>query len=273
MKKGTPRVRHWWRIVLATGAMFAAAEAIGVVAASANAPNPNPDTTGTYTVNADGSVTANLSGTWTWPNQSCSGRYGEGWAVDWWGVSSSQIPTNNFALTDATEVTSPTTTTTGTITSVGSIPIKGSGPGAGSTYFHVAQYYAGQVINSPSTCTDSGTGPSATSSGSWSASATYPSLSDIPPEVCVNMYDEHGQEGSPSNSANDFSPLNDGDNSIQTNKFDPTSGTGFCVQLQPKTPVPVGTIGGAGLAGLIAIGGGFVMWRHHRRSTGTQTAS
>jgi uncharacterized repeat protein (TIGR01451 family) len=199
--------------------------------ALANAANPDPDTTGTAMVNADGSVTANLSGTWSWPGQSCEGRYGEGYAVDWWGISSSATPANNFTLTDATEVTAPGTTTTGSVTSVGSIPIKANG-----MFFHVAQYYAGEDVNSASTCTDTGTGPTAGSTGSWSASATYPSLSDVPAQVCVNMYDEHGSEGKPSGSASDFSPSKDSDNSIQTNAFDPTAGAGYCVALQTVTP-------------------------------------
>ena len=195
--------------------------------ALANAANPDPDTTGTAMVNADGTVTANLGGTWSWPGQTCEGRYGEGYAVDWWGISASQTPANNFTLTNATEVTAPGTTTTGSITSVGSIPIHNT-----NMFFHVAQYYAGETVNSASTCTDSGTG----SSGSWSASATYPSMADVPAQVCVNMYDEHGSEGKPSGSANDFSPSKDGDNSIQTNSFDPTAGAGYCVALQTISP-------------------------------------
>lgn len=230
---GRIRGRRGLRTLMVVGALFATAELVGVASAFGNAANPNPDTTGTYVVNGDNTVTATLSGTWSWPNQSCEGRYGEGWAVDWWGISSSKRPANPFSLTNATEVTGPGVTTTGTISPFGAIQIKGTGPGpGGGTYFHVAQYYAGEDVNSTSTCTDSGSGPNVSSSGSWTATATYPSKADIPPQVCVNIYDEHGTEGSPSKSANDFSPL-DGDNSIQTNKFDPTSGAGYCVSLVP----------------------------------------
>ena len=87
-------------------------------------------------------------------------------------------------------------------------------------------------INSPTTCTDTGSGGSATSSGSWSAAATYPNAADVPSQLCVNMYDEHGSEGNPSNSAKDFDPVTNDDNSINTNAFDPTVGDGFCTQLR-----------------------------------------
>ncbi len=203
-----------------------------VAPALANAANPNPNTSATAMVNADGTVSVSLTGTWSWPGQSCSGRYGEGWAVDWWGVSSSPTPANNFSLTNATMVTSPTTTTTGTITPDGSIPIQGGG------FFHVSSDYNGQDINSSSTCSDTTIGGQAGSTGSWSAMATYPSQADMPPQICVNMYDEHGSEGKPSGSANDFSAINDHDNSIQTNNFNPAVGAGFCAT--PKVVQPPG---------------------------------
>jgi hypothetical protein len=203
------------------------------VAAFANAANPNPDTKAVETVNADGTATVTLSGTWSWPGQNCEGRYGEGWAVDWWGLSSSQLPANNFTLTNASVVTGPGTTTTEPIQAAGSWQIKGT-----NTYFHVSSLYNGEDVNSSSTCTDTGSGSTAGSTGSWSATATYPSASDVPPEICVNMYDEHGSEGNPSGSANDFSAVNNGDNSIQTNSFNPQSGQGYCaaptITTKPK---------------------------------------
>ena len=202
-----------------------------IAPALANAANPDPNTSATAQVNADGSVTVSLTGTWSWPGQNCAGRYGEGWAVDWWGISSSATPASNFSLTNATIVTSPTTTSTGTITSAGSIQLHNS-----SNFFHVSSDYNGQTINSASTCTDTTIGGQAGSTGSWSAMATYPSQSDLPPQICVNMYDEHGNEGQPSNSANDYRAVKNGDNSIQTNQFDPTAGAGFCAT--PKVIQP-----------------------------------
>ena len=73
------------------------------------------------------------------------------------------------------------------MTSTGSIQIGKTGQ-----YFHVGSLYADESVNSASTCTDVGKN----SEGSWSAEATYPSRADIPPAVCVNMYDEHGTGGS-----------------------------------------------------------------------------
>jgi hypothetical protein len=266
-RRGTERSwgRRGLRLLMAAGAMFAAAELIAVSPAFANAANPNNDTAGTFTVNGDGTVTVNLSGTWSWPGQTCEGRYGEGWAVDWWGVSSSQTPTNPFSLTNASIVTytaangGSSSTTTGTISPAGAIQIKGT-----NEYFHVPQYYDGEVIN-PGSCTDTGSGPTAGSQGNWSATATYPNQADIPQDVCVIMYDEHGTEGRIAGASN-FDPTKDGDNSIQTNSFDPTQGAGYCVHLVPSTPTPVGTIGGIGLAAIVGGVGGFFLWRN-RRST------
>jgi hypothetical protein len=218
------------------GVVFAAVvTGVGVATvapALANAANPNPDTSVTAMVNADGTVTVKASGTWSWPGQNCAGRYGEGYAVDWWGIGPSPTPANSFSLTNATIVTSPTATTTGTITPDGSIQIHNDG------YFHVSSDYNGQTINSASTCTDTTIGGQAGSTGSWSAMATYPSQSDLPPQICVNMYDEHGSEGKASGSTNDFSAINDNDNSIQTNSFNPALGAGFCAT--PKVVMPPG---------------------------------
>jgi hypothetical protein len=210
------------------------------VPALANAPNPDPDTVANAVVNSNGTVTVTLSGTWSWPGQNCAGRYGEGWAVDWWGISTSQTPSPSFSLTNASEVLGPNNDTTGTISPVGAIPIKGQNGGP-TMYFHVGQYYAGEVVNSASTCTDTGSGPNAGSTGSWSATATYPSKADVPAQLCVNMYDPHGQEGKPSNSPNDYSPSKDNDNSIQTNNFNPSGGA-CATPTFPVTQTIVGHI-------------------------------
>ncbi len=236
-RRSTSRRRRLTTVTIIALAAGFALQLVGIAPALANAANPNPDISGTATVNADGTVTAKVGGTWSWPGQNCAGRYGTGWAVDWWGISSTSVPSPSFSLTNASEVVVPGSTTTGTVSPAGAIAIKAAGakPGTASKYFHVGQYYAGETINSPSTCTDTGSGKTGGSTGAWSATATYPSLSDIPAQVCVNMYDEHGQEGVISKNANDFSPTKDGDNSIQTNDFDPTVGMGYCVALQVVT--------------------------------------
>ena len=115
------RSSNWFRGIV-QGAMAGALVVVGLVSfstvASGDAANPNPTTTGTLTPNADGTVTANLSGTWSWDRPAAQ-RYGTGWAVDWWGISTSPTPTNNFTLTNATTVNPPGTTTTGSVTSTG----------------------------------------------------------------------------------------------------------------------------------------------------------
>lgn len=249
--------RRLTRASLATAAAVAVTVALPAFAL-ANAPNPQPTTTGTETLNADGSVTVALTGTWSWPGQGCAGRYGVGWAVDWWGITSSHTPNPSFSLSNATEVVaagpsskpwSSTALSTGTVTPVGAIAISTAtpggpggppppppGPGAppppppppGSSpsnglYFHVAAYYAGEDTN---LCAQ--TMPDGTPYGSWSATATYPSVNDIPAQLCVNMYDEHGTAGTSSGNPNDFSPTKDDDNSIQTNNFEPTAGGANC---------------------------------------------
>ena len=96
-------------------------------------------------------------------------------------------------MTDASVVTSASATTGGSLTAVGSIQIQHT-----NQFFHVGQYYSGQTINSPSTCTDTTI---------RQAGVDRPVVGDrdvrqrceIPPQVCVNMYDEHGQEGKPTN--------------------------------------------------------------------------
>jgi len=196
--------------------------AFGVAApAGANAPNPNADISATGQVNGDGTVTVNLAGTWQWPGQDCEGRYGEGWAVDWWGISASATPANNFTLTNVSLVPGPNQKTTGSESAAGAIPIKGDG------FFHVGTMYNDETVNAASTCQDVTIGGKAGSQGSWSATATYPNASDIPPNICVNGYDEHGKEGHAS-SGKDYSPIEDHDNSIQTNAFNPSVGAGYC---------------------------------------------
>jgi hypothetical protein len=216
------------------GALLAVAlmAAIAPAAANANAGNPQGTTSGTETLNSDGTATVTLSGSWSWPGQACGGRYGVGWAVDWWGISALKTPSPSFDLTNATEVVaagpdskpwSATALTTGTVSPFGAIGLP-KAAGQPQLFFHVGPYYAGEDTD---LCAQ--TLPDGTPYGPWSATATYPFASDIPAQLCVNMYDEHGTAGKSSGNPNDFSPSKDGDNSIQTNSFDPTDGSGNCL--------------------------------------------
>jgi uncharacterized repeat protein (TIGR01451 family) len=238
------------------------AVSIPASSAFANAPNPLNTTTGTATVNSNGSVTIDLKGTWEWPvngAQSCQGRYGEGWSVDWWGSSTSPTPNPNFTLTNATQITdsaqdsSTGTEARGVLSAVGGIEYAPTG-----TYFHVSDVYDGQNVNTASTCTDITVGGKTTSTGPWSAAATYPSVSDVPAQLCLILYDEHGSEGQPTTASgsplgHDFVPLQDDDNSIQTNAFNPVAGAGYCFSsgFAPalsvlKTGPATGSVGGTG---------------------------
>lgn len=236
-------------------------------AAYANAPNPSPNTTANVTVYTTatqlpdgetapaGAVTINLSGSWDWATvggpQTCAGRYGEGVAVDWWEGKS------NATLLDASQAI-PTGSNTenlayGPVSPNYSYNFNGhqvtppfglSANGSGSVVYN--GWNSNTTTSEPQAnwnfanvggtvgCT-SQTSPNGKegSIGPWSATATYPSTSDVPAQLCVIFYDMHGnppsnnQAGSAGGSS-DLAPNTDGDNSIQTNAFDPRAGSGFC---------------------------------------------
>ncbi|MBN8487372.1 MAG: hypothetical protein J0M20_06570 [Burkholderiales bacterium] len=199
--------------------------------ALADAANPLSGTTATVKRNTDGTTTVSLQGNWWWAGQRCTGRYGVGWSVDWWGVSSSQTPVPNFTLPSATQVKAHGVTTTGPVSFAGSIAIPGG------TYFHLGSYYSGELAFSPDTCSNAHMGGKSGITGAWSASATYPAGAMIPPQLCVNMYDPHGRAGKPSDKAADLNPRTQKDNSIQTNTYAPGGGSCVTVVVTPP-PVP-----------------------------------
>jgi uncharacterized repeat protein (TIGR01451 family) len=193
--------------------------------AFANAANPLPTSAGTATVNANKTVSVHLSGTWSWGPpavtkgpQDCAGRYGLGWAVDWWGMSASSSAASIAGLTNGAGAA---------LTPGGSIP-------SGGQFFHVNTNDLSSVAGHPSSydgfdtfATDCTQDANGNAQGNWSANAVYPSAASIPPQLCVIMYDPHGKETSASNSAKDYSTTGDDDNSIQTNAFNP-AGSNFC---------------------------------------------
>jgi hypothetical protein len=99
----------------------------------------------------------------------------------------------------------------------------------------VGTYYAGEDTQLCSQTETDGT-----PYGPWSASATYPSRADIPTNLCVNLYDEHGSAGSSSGNTNDFSPAADDDNSIETNAFNPDTASGGSCMLSSNLVVTTG---------------------------------
>jgi hypothetical protein len=217
-------------LISLVGIIVTMVAATGMAAASANAANPAGGATGSAVTNADGSVTVSLNGSWSWgpdddgdsktsPQANCSQRYGVGFVVSWWGISGSKtLPT--FPVTTGQWIgTPPTAATVAPVTPVGYLASK-----AGN--FFVPKYYVGHITD---LCSDTQNGYPV---GIWSAQATYASAADIPPQMCVNFYDEHGSATKASRSINDYSATGDGDNSIQTNDFNPAIG-GNCFTTPP----------------------------------------
>ena len=199
------------------------------LAAYANAANPFTDathqTSGTASVNADGTVSVHVTGTWNWGDLSgssaqskCENRYGVGWSVDWSGVSTSKTPGFSWAIK--------------------STP---------ATYFHVvALDGSGHFVTThamdgvypftgPCTAQELALDPTGPS-GPWSADFVYPNVAAVPPRLCANFYDLHGSPGNLPHST-DLDPTQNGDNSIKTNSFNPAIGQGYCFTPTFVTPV------------------------------------
>ena len=221
-------------LVSLVGIIVTMVAATGMAAASANAANPAGGVTGSSVTNADGSVTVSLNGSWSWapdsegdsktsPQANCSQRYGVGFVVSWWGLSASHsLPT--FPVTTTQWAGTPATAPT-----VGAVSAAGYLKSTAGNFF-VPQYYVGQITD---LCSDTQNGYPV---GTWSAQATYATAADVPPQMCVNFYDEHGKAGSPSKSTNDYSATGDGDNSIQTNGFNPAIGGNCFTTPPPQQP-------------------------------------
>src|SRR5581483_4219819 len=160
--------------------------------ASANAANPLPTTTGSASVAPNGDITVTVSGTWSWVSQTCTGRFGTGWAVAWGDPNAPGNPVTKGA----------TTLLVGT-------------PTDNTVHYN--------VLTPLGTC-DANNHPT----GPWSDSHTYAAGTPIG-NICVNMYDLHK---SPADQPKDFiagGPNHNDDNSVETNDFDPNSNTsGFC---------------------------------------------
>jgi len=87
-------------------------------------------------------------------------------------------------------------------------------------------------------------------------------------KVCVNMYDLHDTQAKKPGDYVAGGSGHNGDNSVQTNAYNPDS-TAFCVQpVADATQVPVGTIGGLGFA--VVLGGGLVFTTTRRRRSSTK---
>jgi|SRR5581483_9117304 len=238
-----------------------AALLVGAVPAFANVGAPAG---ATAVVNG---ATVTVSGTWNWTGQACSGRYGIGWAVDWWGVSTHSTPTSNFSvarseITDPAQGINGTSPGSGSSAATGSWQIVGSNP---AQFVHVDTAYDGQEIFTTAFCNGQ-TDPN-NPSGTFRATATYPSASDIPAELCVNMFDVHGKQGTASTSASDYNASQDSDNSVKTNDPAYSQVPGTMCAATSTTSTPTGALGAIGLAGVTGVGLFTIQRRRSRRAT------
>lgn len=217
----------------------------------------------------DGTVTVTVSGTWDWPSQKCNARYGTGWSVGWWGIGSTATPLPGLMLTNVSLITSPTQGQGGSSPSVGTQTAAGSWKIQSGTYkdkfLYVGQQFNGQQIFTSSFCSQfGGTGAP---SGTYSATATYPSANDVPSFICVNTYDIHLDKSGPKLA--DYDATKNGDNDVSKNQY---TVAGNCGTVNITIVPAGGSIGGLGLAGLIAFAalllvGGPVVFRRRRRRT------
>ena len=231
--------RSSWTKRVALSAFGTAGAGIAMVAfaaaAFANAPNPTSVSASASDPDAQGRVTVTVSGTWSWeapaspsPQTNCDGRYGAGWAVDWWGINKAPQAINGLSYQVAA--------TTG----AGAIATNGSGqpflttstaasPAVTLTSKTGTTFHASKTINGWITplCTNG------RPIGNFSSTATYPNAASVPDKICVNFYDLHGSPGQPK--LDDFFSTN-GDNSIKTNAFDPATVNGNCSVVVPQHP-------------------------------------
>src|SRR3954452_10214744 len=230
------RRRSWTRRLLIGGIGTAGASvALAAFAAGAfaNAPNPVTATATSSSPDAQGHVTVTVSGQWSWeapfsptPQTNCNGRYGAGWAIDWWGINGggNAIPGLSYPAvatsgnTIATQGGQPFLTT-----STAAFPAVTLTAKSGTTF------HASQTLNGFQTplCTNGHL------AGTFSTSRGYPSAQSVQDKICVNFYDLRGSPGSPK--LNDFFSTN-GDNSIRTNAFDPATVGGNCFVVVPQHP-------------------------------------
>ncbi len=242
-RQGSP-----WRRRAAVGVFGTAGAGVAMVAfaaaAWANAANPLPVSTGKISPAGNGAVRVDVSGMWNWGELSgsskqskCDGRYGVGWAVDWWGMSGSQQPNAINGLTGSTVTwagkgSAPLNAGPVPLTPVGALQT------VGGQFFHVTQNYNGfdaDLCHAPDSLDKDGF-----PQGPWSAYAIYPDVNDVPAQLCVNFYDPHGQLGDPSDSAKDYNALTNDDNSIDKNNFNPATGVGYCFTPSFEHPLSIG---------------------------------
>jgi uncharacterized repeat protein (TIGR01451 family) len=218
------------------------------VAAFANSANPTSASAKVWDcgqsnapISCSDGVLVQVKGTWSWgeladqkssPQQDCAGRYGVGWSVDWWGMSQDQTATpisglRGTSVTPATKTSAPANSW-GQLTPDGFWQVQAS-----KLFFHTSAPFNGFLADLCNNAEQTSTGPI----GDFTAYAIYPSRDAIPPQLCVNFYDPHGKQNQWSTSDGDNYANKDGDNSIKTNDFDPSTVSGNCFVPQ-DVPAP-----------------------------------
>jgi len=250
--------------ILPAVAFANAANPCGSSATAGVCPPTNAGPSGTETINADGTATITVRGLYSWLSQTvqagsqdnCGGHYGVGWGLIWndpkdagftvaKGSISEGVGSLGNTLNPADEAVhynandpcgSPTSVTNPahpgqTVT----IPVGMWGPGT------AACLQAGSSSNAVPPCppTPGHTGNTGATLPIGTTSHVYATAADVPAIVCVNMYDLH----QPFSSGNrNYVVDKNGDNSIETNAFNPAIGGGSCFSPVPR--VEVGTLVG-----------------------------
>ena len=191
---------------LTIGGVFVIASGLAAVADS---PDVNTTALANYNVNADGTVSVTVQGTWAWPSHKSdcnTNRYAAGWAVAW---NDKAAPGNFVGTLNGVDyyVGTPTDNTVKYLNS----------PRCG--VYNAAVGY---------------------NSGTWGPEThTYANVASVPPSVCVVTYDIHtgNNGGIKDGDLNAGGPKRNGDNSVESNGQRST-----CADIVIKTPKPDVTI-------------------------------
>jgi hypothetical protein len=241
---------------------------IGLAAAPAYANTTNPTSIkANARVNAGGTTTVTVSGNWVWPGgQDCEGRWGTSWAVGWWGTGTSSSPANNVTLTNATVINDQNQGINGdtvgraSITAANALKVPSGYTSLGGQNIYLGAKMNGQTVYTQSYC-DVAQPSGKDLAGTYTASATYPSVKDVPSKICVVSYDIHGSAAKGKSApTKDYDPVGNGDNSVAKKQFTPETN---CVTVT-FTDVPAG--GSWGYLALVGLGGtGLVAVEARRR--------
>jgi uncharacterized repeat protein (TIGR01451 family) len=211
--------------------------------AFANAPNPDTTTVDQVTVNADGSRTVTVEGTWTWQTQTkcATSRNGVGYQIDWFdnqtnAIGKASSPDGILYVGDAQD------------NIVHSVETLGGSSAFGNAFFDgvPSSYLSHNTTSTTPTATDAknwlsqcdGVNSSGVTAGSWGPiTHTYAASFTGPITLCPVMYDPHGgKDNSGQSSVKDITAGGSGyndDNSYDTNQVGP--GPGSCSKVSVPT--------------------------------------